>query len=101
MKYRQLNGEERSVLAALRIGGAEAGGDRAGAWAASQHGVARTQAQRGPTMDGIERGSAGNGLRAALSLAAQQANLDAGNGSEWKGCCAKSGAPNKSPGTCA
>src|SRR5450631_3238636 len=31
----------------VAVGRAEAGGDRAGAWAASQHGVARTQAQRG------------------------------------------------------
>jgi hypothetical protein len=54
-------------------GGAEAGGDRAGAWAASQHGVARTETQRGALRWLVSRAArATTGARATLSLAAQQ-----------------------------
>src|ERR1700730_4228455 len=54
-------------------GGAETGGDRARAWATSQHGVAGTEAQRGTlrwTISSAARATTGS--RAALSVAAQQ-----------------------------
>ena len=54
-------------------GGAETGGDRARAWATSQHGVAGAEAQRGTlrwTVSSAARAT--TGPRAALSVAAQQ-----------------------------
>ena len=57
----------------VAIGGTEAGGDRARAWAASQHGVAGAEAQRGPLRWMVSSAArATTGPRAALSVAAQQ-----------------------------
>ena len=54
-------------------GGAEVGGDRARAWATSQHGVAGTEAQRGALRWMVSSAArATTGPRAALSVAAQQ-----------------------------
>ena len=57
----------------VATGGTEAGGDRAGAWAASQHGVAGTETQRGALRWMVSSAArATTGPRAALSVAAQQ-----------------------------
>ena len=101
MKYRQLNGEERSVLAALRVVGLkpaeiarELGRHRSTVW--------RELRRNGRgTMAGIERIRHQERTQARRRTRGATASLDAGTGREWKGCCAKSGAPNKSPGTCA
>ena len=54
-------------------GGAETGGDRARAWATSQHGVAGTETQRGTLRWMVSSAArATTGPRAALSVAAQQ-----------------------------
>jgi hypothetical protein len=57
----------------IAAGGAEAGGDRAGAWAASEHGIAGTEAQCGALRRMVSSAtSTTTGPRAALSLPAQQ-----------------------------
>jgi hypothetical protein len=57
----------------VATGGAEAGGDRAGAWAPSQHGIAGIEAQRGTLRWMVSSAArATTGPRAALSVAAQQ-----------------------------
>ena len=57
----------------VAVGGVEAGGDRAGAWAPPQHGDARTEAQRRALRRLVSRAArATTGPRAALSVAAQQ-----------------------------
>ena len=57
----------------VAVGGAEAGGDRARAWAASQHGLAGTEAQRGALRRVVSRATGATaGARATLSVAAQQ-----------------------------
>jgi len=57
----------------VATGGAEAGGDRARAWAPPQHGVAGTEAQRGALRRMVSSAAgATTGPRAALSVAAQQ-----------------------------
>ena len=101
MKYRQLNGEERSVLAALRLVGLKPA-KIARELGRHRNTVSRElKRTRRLTTDGIERGAHNNGPTRAVIGRGATASLDASNGSEWKGCCAKSGAPNKSPGTCA
>ena len=76
----------------VAVGGTEAGGDRAGAWAPPKHGVARTRAQRRALRRLVSRAArAAASARPALSVAAQQP--------VW--VRAMGGAPNKSPGTCA
>ena len=57
----------------VAVGGAEAGGDRARAWAASQHGLAGTEAQRRALRRPVSgQTGAAAGPCAALSVAAQQ-----------------------------
>ena len=75
MKYRQLNGGERSAAGGVAIGGAEARGDRARTWAASQHGVAGTEAQRGLRWMVSSAARAATSPRAALSVAAGNSQL--------------------------
>src|SRR6266850_1348160 len=57
----------------VAAGGAEGGGDRAGAWTPSQHGVAGTEAQRGALRWLVSSAARATARpRAALSVAAQQ-----------------------------
>jgi hypothetical protein len=57
----------------VALGGTEAGGDCAGAWASSQHGVAGTQVQRGALRRLVsDAARPAAGARPALSLATQQ-----------------------------
>jgi hypothetical protein len=57
----------------IAAGGAEAGGNRPGAGTTPQHGLARTEAQRGALRRLVSRAAgAAAGARAALSLATQQ-----------------------------
>src|SRR5450432_1808197 len=57
----------------VAVGGAEAGGDCAGAWAPSQHDLARTEAQRSTLRRMVSSGARATARpRAALSVAAQQ-----------------------------
>src|SRR3954468_12051394 len=57
----------------VTFGGAQAGGDRARAWAASEHGLEGAPAQRGTVRRMVSSGaSAATGSRAAVSVATQQ-----------------------------
>ncbi len=99
MKYRQLDGEERSALAALRTVGLkpaeiarELGRHRSTVW--------RELKRNAAPYDGRYRAqSAQQRAHARRYRSRRNSQFGAETGSEWKSCCGKSGAPNKSPGT--
>ena len=66
----------------VATGGAEAGGDRARAWAASEHGVAGTEAQRGTLRWMVSSAARNSGPTRGVIGRGATANLDASNGSE-------------------
>ena len=80
MRYRQLKGEERSVLAALRLVGLKQ------AEIARELGRHRSTVSRELKRNGIERDERNSApTRGAIGRGAT-ASLGLGNGSEWKSC---------------